>query len=77
MPQLSLYLDDAAMDRLREKAASEHVSLSKYASNCIAREPVRSSWPNGFWDLYGSIEDDSFERPEELDYVLDAPRPTL
>lgn len=77
MPQLSLYLDESTMERLRERAASEHVSLSKFAAHCIAEDDCHSAWPAGFWELYGSIDDDSFACPDELDPALDAPRGQL
>lgn len=72
MPQLSLYLDDDTMDAMREHATAEHLSLSKYASRCIASGNSSSAWPSDFWNLYGSIKDDTFERPVELDPELDA-----
>lgn len=71
MPQLSLYLDDRTMNALRENAAAEHMSMSKYASRCIAWGNSRSAWPADFWNLYGSIEDETFERPTGLSPELD------
>lgn len=74
MPQLSLYLDDDLMTKLRDGANRTHLSLSKYAARCIDNECASALWPAGFWDLYGSIDDDSFTVPDELDFELDAPR---
>ncbi len=73
MPQLSLYLDSSTMDVLRAHAARDNTSLSKYVSNMIG-EYAASGWPEGFWDLYGALQDETFAEPDELDYSQDAPR---
>lgn len=73
MPQLSLYLDDAAMNLLRESARQEKTSLSRYAKRLIV-ERSSSSWPVSFWDTYGALDDDSFVAPAEIDPALDALR---
>ena len=69
MPQLSLYIDDETMNAMRTRAASEGVSLSRYAADSI-RERLES--PNrcaasGYWDrLYGYLAGDgTFQRPEQ------------
>lgn len=65
MPQLSLYLDDPAMDVLRLEAKQNGCSLSKYTRSIIM-ERHEKTWPDGYFDLYGCIDDDSFEAPPEL-----------
>lgn len=70
MSQLSLYLDDETMACLREGAEREGVSLSRYAADSI-RSHSASGWPRGFFDLYGSINDDTFVAPEDVDSGLD------
>ncbi|CDD68010.1 putative uncharacterized protein [Eggerthella sp. CAG:368] len=70
MPQLSLYLDDTTMDVLRRSAEKEGVSLSHYARRLI-QDQASSAWPVSFWGTYGSVKDDSFVAPEELDPELD------
>lgn len=76
MPQLSLYLDDGTMDKLRRDASREGVSLSRHAARLIRLDGA-SRWPAGFLDLYGSIDDEGFAEPPELDWSLDAVRPAL
>lgn len=76
MPQLSLYLDEVTMGGLRDRAKQNDVSLSKYVRSLL-RQDTTSKWPEGFFDLYGSIDDDTFVRPPELDPALDRPRPEL
>ena len=73
MPQLSLYLDDAAMESLREDAAREGVSLSRFARMKICEQRA-TRWPESFWDTYGALTDETFVLPEKLDFATDAPR---
>lgn len=65
MPQLSLYLDDSTMELLRGEAQRTGTSLSKYAG-AVIRERSSNTWPQGFFNLYGCIDDETFEAPEEL-----------
>ena len=75
MTQLSLYLDPSTMEYLRKEASSQDCSLSKYVANIIKDRSV-SAWPKNFFDLYGTIDDESFLAPLELDFSLDTPRPS-
>lgn len=74
MPQLSLYLDEKSMDKLRADASRAGVSLSKYAGEIINERAAAHSWPKGYWDLFGSLEGYSFEAPTEVDFSLDRAR---
>ena len=76
MPQLSLYLDNGTMEKLRRDASREGISLSRHAAHLIRLDGA-SRWPTGFLDLNGSVKDDSFAEPSELDWSLDARRPAL
>ncbi|MDR1712680.1 MAG: antitoxin [Coriobacteriales bacterium] len=62
MPQLSLYLDAQTMKLVEKNAKLEQSSLSKYVASLI-KDRNAQHWPSGFWDLYGSIDDDSFVAP--------------
>jgi hypothetical protein len=76
MPQLSLYLDGSTLELVQQNAELEHRSLSGYVSNLI-REKVSNRWPAGYWELYGSVADESLQRPDQLDFSLDAERISL
>ena len=65
MPQLSLYLTDDNLATLRARASEEGVSLSRHVSSLIERDALSHGWPKGFWDLYGAMQDDSFETPDD------------
>lgn len=70
MPQLSLYLDDVTMEALRKRASLRGVSLSRYASELV-KQDAAVGWPEGYWDLYGSVDDDAFAESEDDPFVRD------
>ena len=65
MPQLSLYITDENYEVLRARAAEAGLSMSKYANRLIEQDVENAGWPVGFWDLYGTIDDDTFQVPED------------
>ena len=70
MAQLSLYMDEEAMEALRADAAEAGMSISSYAREVLEGRNERwgsdwvNGWPPGYWDLYGSAPD----FPEVEDY---------
>jgi hypothetical protein len=60
MPQVSVYLDEEVLSAARQWASRENLSLSKYISNALM-DKADVGWPSGYWDLFGSLADDSFE----------------
>lgn len=77
MAQLSLYVDDSTMEDLRRDAAREGKTLSKYAAGVLRGRKEHNGWPPGFFNLYGTCDDDTFVVPPEIPWELDAPRKTL
>lgn len=73
MAQLSLYIDDETMNSMRKKAAISSLSLSKYVASLV-RSDVGNGWPEGYWGLFGSIQDKTFDEPAELSFDLDGKR---
>ena len=71
MPQLSLYIDDAMMERMKSAASNEGLSFSRYAAEAIRDrlDGPRQIAQTGHWDrLYGCLaDDDSFKRPEQFE----------
>jgi len=64
MPQVSLYIDDEVLDKARKSAQIKKISLSKYITQKLI-EQHESGWPEGYWDLFGSITDETFVEPED------------
>ena len=66
MPQLSLYLNDEEMEQVRENAARQETTLSRYVAGVLRGERERNGWPSAFFALYGSLaDDDSFREPDD------------
>ena len=77
MPQLSLYMDEPMMEGLRQDAAREGKTLSKFVAGVLRDRDTSGLWPHGFFDLYGACDDDTFVEPPEIPWEFDAPRKTL
>jgi hypothetical protein len=67
MPQLSLYLDNETLEIVKRNAQLEQLSLSKYVAE-VVREKADAGWPEWFWGLYGSIDDETFTEPEDIPF---------
>jgi hypothetical protein len=76
MPQVSLYLEDKILGFVRSQASENQQSVSKYVSSVLA-EKYSSQWPDGYFSLFGAIQDNTFKRPEQLSLDDDVPRRQL
>ena len=83
MPQVSLYVEEGLMDELRSSASREGVSLSKHVARRLregkasyqGRCNTPSGLPEGYFErLYGCVDDETFARPSQPGFDLDAPR---
>lgn len=64
MPQLSLYLTQEQLARVETETHSEKMSLSKWVVTKIL-DKVEPRYPDGWADLFGSVHDETFIRPEQ------------
>ncbi|MBT3271731.1 MAG: hypothetical protein HN368_01145 [Spirochaetales bacterium] len=76
MPQISLYIDEPTLKKVESAAKSQHLSISKWVAEQI-RSRVDAVYPGDFEQLFGSISDDSFIRPDELSSNLDIERESM
>ena len=76
MPQLSLYIDEDTLRKIEVSAKMNKISISKFVST-VLKEHLSQNWPDGFGNLFGSISDDSFAIPVELDWSLDDRKESL
>ena len=76
MPQLSLYVDEDVHRELEERARINNVSVSKFVTSILKKQFVKG-WPEGFENVFGSVDDVSFIKQQAPDWLLDAPRKTL
>lgn len=78
MPQVSLYMQQRTLDTLRDEAQKADVSVSKFVSQLVSERSAQSGWPAGYWEgVYGCLQDESFQVPEELDIALDGDIPSF
>ena len=73
MPQISLYIDESTLRKVEGAASRQHVSISKWVAEQI-RAKVEQVFPKNFENLFGSISDESFSRPIELNPSSDSLR---
>jgi len=76
VPQVSLYIDKPLYMEIKTKAKEKGTSLSNFVSEAL-KDHLDDDYPEGFFDLFGSLADDPLEEPEELPWSLDAPRKVL
>ncbi len=76
MPQISLYIDAETLKEVETAANSANLSISKFVSRVI-KKSLKSEWPENFFQLFGSIHDDSFSVPDAPEFPADLPRELL
>ena len=76
MPQISLYIDEITLNKVEDAANRQHISISKWVAEQI-RTRLDPVYPIHYEDLFGSISDDSFNRPNNLYAGLDTIREEL
>jgi len=76
MPQISLYIDETTLKKVENAALKQHVSISKWVAEQI-RTRVEPIYPVNFENLFGSISDESFMRPEDISFKMDNKREVI
>ena len=64
MPQLSLYVTQEQFQKIEREAHAEKMSLSKWVISQIMNK-IEPRYPDDWADLFGSVSDESFKRPEQ------------
>jgi hypothetical protein len=57
MSQLAIYIDDKLAEKLDKAVKASGKSKSKWVAGAIKRS-LQDQWPDGFFDLAGSWDDD-------------------
>lgn len=73
MSQLTIYLDDNTLKKIARAAQSEKSSVSLWVKKQILRA-FKSAWPDGYFELLGSLKDADLNEPEELSFSRDVKR---
>jgi len=76
MPQLTIYLDDSSLQRVKSAARRERRSVSRWVKEKLIRQ-FDQVWPDGYFDLLGSLADEVLERPTQPTFAADCKRERL
>ena len=76
MPQISLYIDEPTLKKVENAALKQHVSISKWVAEQI-RTRVEPIYPVNFENLFGSITDETFTRPNDISFKMDSKREAI
>ncbi len=76
MPQISLYIDRETMKKIERVAGESNMSISRWVRENL-RNVLSDEYPQGFFDLFGAVDDDSFRRPDQPGFDSDAKRESL
>ena len=77
MAQISLYVNDAQLKVIKRSARQAGTSISKWAVDRLVNNSGSAGYSAEFLELFGSIKDDTFIEPAELDIAVDAAREVL
>jgi hypothetical protein len=73
MPQISLYMDRASLDRITAAARREKKSVSAWARDRLVRE-TRAEWPESLVATFGALRGSALQRPPQPRLRDDVPR---
>jgi hypothetical protein len=59
MPQISLYIDVETLTKIEIAAKINNTSISKWVSERL-KESLTGKWPDKYRNLFGCIDDDTF-----------------
>jgi len=76
MPQVSIYFDKETLEKAEAAAKQEGCSLSKWVRRSVDNT-LSSSWPPGYFELFGSLKGMGLKRPDQGSFDQDAPREKL
>lgn len=76
MPQISLYIDKITLSKIEKAAEREHLSISKWVGKNL-QDTLENQYPKGYFQLFGSINDDSFVAEKNESYKDDSEREEL
>lgn len=76
MPQLNLYVNDELLEKIQSAARMADTSISKWVRNRLVGA-MADTWPEGYFDVFGSLAGVDLARPEQGDLADDAARRSL
>jgi len=76
MAQLTIYIDDRCRKRIAAAAKQARTSVSRWVTEKLTKA-LEDEWPEGFFQVLGSLADSDLERPPQPNPRHDSRRPRL
>jgi hypothetical protein len=76
MAHINIYVDEATQRSIRAAARREKSSLSKWVRKTLTRA-LQNTWPEGYFDVLGSLASSDLRRPDQGRFEDDTPRAKL
>lgn len=76
MSQLTVYVDSQTFKKITLAAKKEHVSISRWVKSRLSKS-LTETWPEHYFDLFGSLKEEDLKRPEQPPFSLDRKREEL
>jgi hypothetical protein len=76
MAQISLHLDQIIFEKIEKLARQKKTSVSNWVEDNI-KKTLGNDYPEGFFELFGAIRDDTFIEPDEIDQKYNISREQL
>ena len=76
MTQLSLYVSTEILGKIEGTSKISGDSISKVASKILSGYYL-NSWPHGYEAVFGSIDDETFQKYENISFSQDVARESL
>ena len=65
MSQVTIYLDEAFLEKVKTQAQRSELSVSMWIRSQL-EQVLEPQWPDNYFDVFGSLaSDDKFERPAQ------------
>lgn len=62
MSQLTVYIDDKTREKIEVAARQAEISVSQWVKNRLSTA-LETEWPQGYFEVLGSLDDGDLERP--------------
>ena len=76
MAQISIYIDENTLQQIEKAAEKEHESISTWVKKRLIFS-LKTAWPKDYFDLFGMLSDDSFQRSAQPQFTKDRRRKAL
>ena len=73
MAQLTVYIDEETRKKIEIAAKNANASISQWVKARLA-EALQQTWPENYFELFGSLSGSDLRRPPQPRFQDDTPR---